>query len=221
MTGPDGPDGGSELDQPHAAGAPAASSDVARPPARPGDASTTDRPAWWLFIGIAAAVIVLDQLTKTWVFATISVGSAIHVVDDLLRFIHSRNDGALFGLFGSSAPVLAIASLIVIGLIVWYHARAGRNLLLSIALGLLLGGALGNLLDRVRHGYVIDWVDMGIGTIRFWTYNLGDAAITVAILLLLASALWPGLAIGRTPSDEPSEAPESVVPPDADASSDG
>ena len=117
--------------------------------------------------------------------------------------------------------MLAIASLIVIGLIVWYHARSGRNLLLSIALGLLLGGALGNLLDRVRHGYVIDWVDMGIGTIRFWTYNLGDAAITVAILLLLASALWPGLAIGRTRSDEPSEAPESVVPPDAGASSDG
>lgn len=217
MTGPDGPDGGSELDQPHDPGAPAAS-DVGRPRSQPATATATERPAWWLFIGIAATVIILDQLSKTWVFATISVGSAVHVVDDLLRFIHSRNDGALFGLFGSSAPVLAVASLVVIGLIVWYHARSGRNLLLSIALGLLLGGALGNLLDRIRHGYVIDWVDMGIGTLRFWTYNVGDAAITVAILLLLLTALWPGLASGPGRTEGRSDATDAQ---DAGTQTDG
>jgi signal peptidase II len=95
--------------------------------------------------------------------------------------------------------VLALASVVVIGLIVWFHARSGRNPLLSVALGLLLGGALGNLIDRVRLGYVLDWVDMGIGTIRFWTFNLGDSAITVAILLLLLIALLPGL--GRSSTD--------------------
>ena len=143
--------------------------------------------------------------------------TAIRLLDDYLRFIHSRNDGALFGMFGSSAPILAAASLVVIGLIVWYHARSGRNLLLSIALGLLLGGALGNLIDRIRHGYVIDWVDMGIGTLRFWTFNVGDAAITVAILLLLVLALWPGLAIGRGRTDDRPGPPT----PEAGAPSDG
>jgi signal peptidase II len=79
-------------------------------------------------------------------------------------------------------------------LIVAVHARAGRNLLLTIALGLLLGGALGNFGDRVRLGYVVDFVDMGIGAWRFYTYNVADAAITVSILSLIGLSLFPGLA---------------------------
>jgi len=138
-------------------------------------------------------VLVVDQLSKAWIVASVAQGSGIRVLGDLVRVVHSRNAGALFGLFGSSAPILAVASIVVLGAIVWYHARSGRNLLVSIALGLLLGGALGNLADRIQYGYVVDWVDMGIGTVRFWTYNLGDASISVAILLLLLIALRPGL----------------------------
>ena len=231
MTGPDRHDGGSELDQPHAPGAPA-TPEIGRPvpapiapistpeaPASgPAASATTGRPAWWLFLGIATAVIVLDQLTKAWVFSSIVPGSSVTVIGDLLRFIHSKNDGALFGLFGSSAPVLAVASIVVIGLIVWYHARSGRNLLISVALGLLLGGALGNLLDRVRHGYVIDWVDMGLGTLRFWTFNIGDSAITVAILLLLLTAIFPSLGADRSVAGDPVAAAD---PTDGSPPSDG
>ena len=115
-------DGGSELDQSRAPGVPA-TPDVGGPSAAPAAAS---RPAWALFVGVAVTVLVADQLTKSWVIATIEPGTAIRVVGDLLRLIHSRNDGALFGLLGSAAPVLAIASTVVIGLIVWYDARAGR-----------------------------------------------------------------------------------------------
>ncbi len=71
---------------------------------------------------------------------------------------------------------------------------SGRNLYLSVALGLLLGGAIGNLIDRFRLGYVVDWVDMGIGDIRFWTFNVADAAITIAILMLIGLALFPSVA---------------------------
>ncbi len=183
MTGSTADDGGNELDQSHA------------PIAR----TAEGRPAWLLFVGVAAAVLVVDQLTKGWVVASIVPGSAIRVVGDLLRLIHSKNNGALFGLFASAAPTFAVASLGVIGLILWFHARSSRNLLLSLALGLLLGGALGNLIDRIRLGYVVDWVDAGIGTLRFWTFNVGDAAISVAILLLLLIAWRPGL--GGSPSD--------------------
>lgn len=183
VTGSTADDGGNELDQSHA------------PIAR----ATEGRPAWPLFVGVAAAVLVIDQVTKAWVVTSIVPGSAIRVVGDLLWLIHSRNNGALFGLFGSAAPIFAVASLVVIGLILWFHARSSRNLLLSLALGLLLGGALGNLVDRIRLGYVVDWVDAGIGTIRFWTFNVGDAAISLAILLLLLIALRPGL--GGTSSD--------------------
>ncbi|HEY2887521.1 MAG TPA: signal peptidase II [Candidatus Limnocylindrales bacterium] len=149
------------------------------------------RPAWLLFGGLAAIVLLLDQLSKAWIVGNVAPGQVVDVVGSWVRLIFSRNDGALFGLFGSSATLFAVGSLAVLGLIIWYHGRSPRSILLSIALGLLLGGALGNLIDRVRLGYVVDFVDMGIGTLRFFTFNVGDSAISTAILLLLILALRP------------------------------
>ena len=167
--------------------------------------ATVERRAtrWGLFVAIAVAVVIVDQLTKSWLVANVQPGGAIELAGDWLRLIHGRNDGGLFGLFGGSAAVLAIASLGVIGLIVAYHARSKPNVVLSIALGLLLGGAVGNLLDRIRFGYVIDFVDAGIGTLRFYTFNVADSAISVAILLLILLALFPALGgAGNDPSDD-------------------
>jgi len=157
--------------------------------------STVERRAtrWGLFLGIAVVVVIVDQLSKAWLVANVAQGDAIDVVGDWLRLIHGRNDGGLFGLFQGSAIVLAIASLAVIGLIVAYHARARPSIVLSVALGLLLGGAIGNLIDRIRYGYVVDFVDAGIGDIRFYTFNVADSAISVAILLLILLALFPAL----------------------------
>ena len=166
--------------------------------------STLERRAtrWGLFVAIAVAVVIVDQLSKAWLVANVQPGGAIEIVGDWLRLIHGRNDGGLFGLFGGSAAVLAIASLGVIGLIVAYHARSKPNVVLSIALGLLLGGAIGNLIDRIRFGYVIDFVDAGIGNLRFYTFNVADSAISVAILLLILLALFPALgSAGSDPSD--------------------
>jgi signal peptidase II len=84
--------------------------------------------------------------------------------------------------------------MVVIALVVVYHAKAGRGIVMTLATSLLLGGAIGNLLDRLRFGSVVDWIDMGIGATRFWTYNIGDAAITTAILLIIATALFPVIA---------------------------
>ena len=117
------------------------------------------------------------------------------VVGDLVRLVFSQNSGALFGLFRDNASIFGIVSLAVIGLIVAYHGRAGRSLYLSIALGLLLGGALGNLTDRLRLGYVVDFVDIGIGDFRWYTFNVADAAISLAIVMLIGAAFIP--AIGR------------------------
>ena len=149
---------------------------------------------WILFAGIAIAVVVIDQLAKSWITATLDPGEGMTVLGDWLRFVHGQNSGILFGLLPQSAPIFAIVSLGVTGLIVYYHRRAGHGILVTIALGLLLGGAIGNLLDRLNHGYVVDFVDMGIGTWRFYTYNIADACITTAILLLLTMAVFPKLA---------------------------
>ncbi len=152
---------------------------------------------WGLFFGLAALVFVADQLTKAWIIANFQADVPVDIVGQYLRIDVTHNTGALFGMFRDQAVLFAAFSVGVIGLIVWYEARVGRSILLSVALGLLLGGALGNLLDRIRLGYVVDFVDMGIGTWRFYTYNVADAAITTAILLLIVAALRPDLA-GRS-----------------------
>jgi signal peptidase II len=156
---------------------------------------------WALFLGLAGAVVVLDQVTKVWVdgsfglasrsIATNEPGGPTAVVGDLVRIAKTYNDGAIFGLFESIAPFMAVVSLLVIAGIVWYEWRHGaaQHPLVSIGLGLLMGGAIGNLVDRVRLGHVVDFVDVGIGASRFYAFNVADSAINLGIVTLLAAAL--------------------------------
>ena len=172
---------------PGSAPAPAAEAAGPRPAA-------SGRPMWPLFVGLAAAVLAADQLTKAWLTSFLAPGQSVDVVGDLIKLVHGRNAGGLFGFFQGQALPFALVSLVVVGLIVAYHARSGRSLYLSTTLGLLLGGALGNLTDRLRLNYVVDFVDAGIGGMRWYTFNVADAAISIAILLLLAASLRPSLA---------------------------
>jgi signal peptidase II len=142
-------------------------------------------------LGIAALVVIADQLTKAWLVTQLEPGERLEIIGDLVRLVHGQNDGAIFGLFRDQALLFGVVSIGVVGLILWYHGSSGRNTLLSVALGLLLGGAVGNMIDRFRLGYVIDWVDIGIGDTRFYTFNVADSAVTLAILLLLVVALLP------------------------------
>ncbi len=146
---------------------------------------------WLLFAAIAIAVVVADQLTKSWIVANIERGSGISVLGTWLNFVHGANSGILFGMVPQSATAFAIVSLVVIVLIVVYHRRAGRGIVMSVATALLLGGAIGNLIDRLRFGEVVDWIDMGVGAWRFWTYNIADAAITTSLIMIFIVALFP------------------------------
>ena len=171
------------------------------------------RARWPLFVTLAATVFVLDQVTKAWLVALLPAeGQRLSVVGDLVRLVNSHNSGALFGLFQDQAVLFGLVSVGVVALIAWYHGSSGRNTLLSVALGLLLGGALGNMLDRLRLGYVVDFVDIGIGDLRWYTFNVADAAISCAILLLLLSALLPArFGLARTdPGRRPAEPTEPV-----------
>jgi signal peptidase II len=172
-------------------------------PAAPGAAASdagragreaSGRPLWGAFLALAAAVVAADQLTKAWLTSFLAPGDSVDIVGDLIRLVHGQNAGGLFGVFQGQALPFALISVVVVGLIVLFHARSGRNPYLSTTLGLLLGGALGNLTDRIRLGYVVDFVDAGLGTTRWYTFNVADAAISVAILLLLAASVWPSVA---------------------------
>lgn len=160
----------------------------------PSVAKRPSRPRWILFAALAIGVAIADQVTKALIVSTLAIGERVDVVGELLRIVHGRNSGMLFGLLPRSATAFAVVSFGVIALIVWYHSRVGRSVFTSVALGLLLGGAIGNLIDRLRYGAVIDFVDMGIGTWRFYTYNVADAAISTSIVILVALALVPRLA---------------------------
>ena len=157
---------------------------------------------WVTFIGVAATVVILDQLTKAWLVSQLSPGESMNVIGDLVRLIYSQNSGALFGLFRDNAVLFGIVSIAVIGLIVAYHARSGRSLYLSVALGLLLGGALGNMTDRLTRGFVVDFVDIGIGGFRWYTFNVADAAISLAIVMLIGAAFIPALGRMLEPTTE-------------------
>ena len=143
-----------------------------------------------LFGSVALAIVIADQLSKAWIVA--NVERPIEVIGDLVRLVIVHNDGGIFGLFGNSATILGLASTVVIALIVVYQWKEGVSgpWLLTVGLGLLLGGAIGNLIDRLRYGYVVDFVDMGIGNLRFYTYNVADAAISTALLILLLLAVF-------------------------------
>jgi signal peptidase II len=151
------------------------------------------RASWLVFFGLAAAVVIADQLLKGWVVPRFPLGEPVPVVGDLLRIWLIHNTGALFGLFRDQAILFAAGSLAVVALIIWFHPRAAatHGALATVALGLLLGGAIGNLIDRVRFGFVIDFVDIGLGDWRFYTFNVADAAISTSLVLLIVMAFLP------------------------------
>jgi signal peptidase II len=151
------------------------------------------RALWLPFALLAGTIVIVDQVTKAFLVGALRPGESTQVIGDLVRFVHSQNSGGLFGLFRDGAPIFALASIGVVALIAWYHGKSGRNPYLTLTLGLLLGGALGNLLDRLRHGYVVDWVDAGLGGLRWYTFNVADAAISAALILLVLLMVRPSL----------------------------
>ncbi|MDP9380034.1 MAG: signal peptidase II [Chloroflexota bacterium] len=141
----------------------------------------------------ALVVIVLDQLSKAWVVDLLGTaeGSYQRLVGDLLWLRMVHNTGAAFGMGRGSSLFFALAAVAVAAGIVFYSRRlATTSWLVRVALGLELGGALGNLIDRIRLGYVVDFIDVRL---PFWPYvfNVADAAITIGVILLLITLLLP------------------------------
>lgn len=141
--------------------------------------------------GFALLVIVLDQLTKLWVLEGLDLREwrQIEVWAPFFNLTWVENRGVSFGLFGDGSArwLLSAFSLAVAGALGWWALKADRRLLVS-AIGLVMGGALGNVIDRIRFGYVIDFLDVsGIGFP--WVFNVADAAINVGVILLILDSL--------------------------------
>jgi signal peptidase II len=155
------------------------------------------RPRLGLSLSLCAAVIVVDQVTKALVRSTLAPFESRSIIPGLLDFIHVQNAGVAFGILNESPMnhqlkailTTALAGLALLGIgfyarQVHHHERMAR-----FGLSLILGGALGNLIDRVRMGYVLDYVDVYWRGWHFWAFNVADASITIGAVLVFLDLL--------------------------------
>lgn len=141
---------------------------------------------WLVPLVVAIVVVAIDQATKWWVVRTLgpeTMTNFIPLAGDSVRIAYAHNTGVAFSLFqGHPEWLIAIALAIVAGAIVFYHTRLPNHRpIIQVIMGLVMGGASGNLIDRVRLGYVVDFIQVG-----WWPiFNVADSAITVGAALLM------------------------------------
>ena len=143
---------------------------------------------------LAAFIFVSDQIVKYWVLTTLDLRNRGQVeVIDIFNFTYVENHGVSLGMLTADSAMerwllVAMTGAISIGVLVWLWREKNRQD--ALALGMILGGALGNIVDRARFGYVVDYADLHFGDIRpFLVFNVADAAITVGVVILLMRAL--------------------------------
>lgn len=143
---------------------------------------------------VAVPVILLDQVTKWWILYAVMDPPRIIPVTDFFNIVLVWNRGVSFGMFGTESPwgpvlLSALALIISAGLVIWLRRVEER--FLAAAIGLVLGGAIGNVIDRVQYGAVADFLDFHAFGYHWPAFNVADSAITVGVVLLLYDSLFP------------------------------
>ena len=149
----------------------------------------------------AAIIVALDQATKALVRARLPLHESITVIPGFFDLTHVRNTGAAFGMFNSiefeyKPLVMVLVALIALGAVATYAVTLPPGQRVArFGLALILGGAIGNLIDRATTGFVVDFVDVYWRGVHFWAFNVADSAITVGVALMLLDMLG----VGRVP----------------------
>jgi signal peptidase II len=158
----------------------------------------------WLELWLPIAIVAADQLTKALIRSKLRVYDSVTIIPNLIDFTHVRNTGAAFGMLDASdfplkttlIAVIATAALIGVGL---YSANlAAHQLLARVGLALIVGGAAGNLIDRLWFGSVVDFVDVYWRTHHFWAFNVADSAISIGVTVMLLDMLGRGAHVSKT-----------------------
>lgn len=151
--------------------------------------------------GTAAFLYAVDQVTKWLVVSAMAQGESIDVIGDFVRLWYVRNTGAAFSLLPGAIWLFVPVTLVALVMVGWFfRSFRARGPWIHVVLGVILAGTLGNLTDRLRLGYVNDFISVGIGNTRFPTFNVADSAVVVGIGLLV---LYLTFVDGRRPHDEP------------------
>jgi len=162
-----------------------------------------------LEIIVAVAVVVLDQITKAMVRPALVLHQSIEVIPGFLELTRVHNTGAAFGMlnavdFPLKTLVLSLVALLALGGVAWYAATVPlTDRLARFGIAGVLGGAIGNLIDRATAGYVLDFVDAYWRNWHFWAFNVADAAITIGVIFMILDMLGLGRRVnGGTPVDD-------------------
>ena len=150
-------------------------------------------------IVVALLIVTADRLTKVAIQHSMNAYENIPLIPGLLRIVHTENPGAAFGMLAEGNPLLRAAVLIGVSSIVLlfvagtlFSRKSSYSTTISrFGLGLILGGAIGNLIDRITRGTVTDFIEVFHGDWSFPAFNVADSAITVGAVLLIAELLWP------------------------------
>jgi signal peptidase II len=154
---------------------------------------------------LIAAIVVADQLAKAAIRANVPLHDSIAVIRGFLNITHVHNTGAAFGILNDvdlpykQVVVALFATAALVGIAVFASRLARHELTARLGLALILGGALGNLVDRVTAGAVVDFVDVVFGTWHFWAFNVADAAITLGVCAMFLDMFGIGRHVPSTP----------------------
>jgi len=163
--------------------------------------------SWARWLGLSAAVVALDLATKEWVSSVFRYGETMEVMP-FFNLVLVHNTGAAFSFLAQAGGwqrwFFTVVAVVISGVLVWMLRKPGTGRLLSAALALVLGGALGNLYDRVTVGYVVDFIQLHAGGYYFPAFNVADSAITVGVVLLIWDSIRPQPA---APAPAPQEKP--------------
>lgn len=139
---------------------------------------------------VALLIIVADQATKEWVRASFYREETRPLIEGFFHFTYVRNTGAAWGMFGGQNTALLLLSVVMLALLlVFRRSLLGHTWDHRLALGLLIGGIVGNMMDRLRLGWVTDFLDFDLGFMRWPTFNIADAAICTGVGIYMLSAL--------------------------------
>jgi signal peptidase II len=139
-----------------------------------------------VMLAVALVIYVADQATKAAIVATLAVGDRLDVIGDVVQLWHARNRGAAFSILQGELWLFFIVTVAALLMVAYFHRTLReRSIWLQVILGAILGGALGNFTDRVRLGYVVDFVSVGVGDLRWPTFNVADSAVVCGIGLLV------------------------------------
>ena len=136
-------------------------------------------------------IVVLDQLTKFIVHSTMNLYDSIQVVPYLLNFTYIRNEGIAFGIYFEGAETIFIALPILITIYLFYLLKSEefQDKFSQIALFLIIAGAVGNIIDRIFRGYVVDFIDFHLNGMHWYVFNIADSSVTIGLIFLLYSSI--------------------------------